>query len=108
MKTAECFYSFAFILLPMGSQLSVIHLPVRSPQKKGAGTAARTCVMVESMLRSRGLSRLLSPAAQGNGTEACQRQQRPAWLRHGSDVAHGDGIACHRLDVSGVDGEGFR
>lgn len=105
MKTAECFYSFAFILLPMGSQLSVIHLPVRSPQKKGAGTAARTCVMVESMLRSRGLSRLLSPAAQTSSAQTGQRQQRTAWLRHGCD---GDWSVCHRLDVSGVNRQGFR
>jgi hypothetical protein len=69
----------------MGSQASVV-LPPGYCHKKGADPAARTFVMVESMLRSGGLRYLLPAAAQGHATQTGQRQQRTAGL--------GDGQGC--------------
>lgn len=76
--------------------------------KKGAGVTART--LEDSSLNepSANLGRLLAAAAQSDGSETCQRQQRPAWLRHGTDVTNGDGVACHGLNVSRIKGQGFR
>ena len=76
--------------------------------KKGAGVSART--LEDSSLNepSANLGRLLAAAAQGHGSDTCQRKQRPARLRHGTDVPHSDGGAWHGLDVSGVKREGFR
>jgi len=87
---------------------SVVNLLGQLTQKKGAGVSART--LEESSLNepSANLGRLLAAAALGHGSEARQRQQRPARLRHGTDVTHGDGGVWHGLNVSGVKREGFR
>lgn len=53
-------------------------------------------------------SRLLAAAAQGHGSETCQRQQRPAGLGDGSDITHSDCGVFYGFDVGGVDRQRFR